>query len=79
MKKGLFFVEKKSQKQQIVVSKLSVLGGIIPKFTEGYGCCNWMSELLYCQCGKKLGIMDLDCHQPEYIKFNEKYVRRNYK
>lgn len=67
------------QKPMIVVGKKSVAKGVIPKFKQGYGCCNYsLGEPLYCDCGVELGDMHLDCYEDEYVAFNSGKVDRCY-
>lgn len=65
---------------QIVVGQGSILNDIIPTFKSGHGCCNYsMGEVLYCECGNKLGGMYLDCYESKHINFIENNVVRFYK
>ncbi|AGN51504.1 hypothetical protein VPLG_00065 [Vibrio phage eugene 12A10] len=66
--------------QVIICSGESVLEGVIPKFKEGYGCCNYsMGHILTCSCGNTVGHMYLDCYESNTIHFIEKKIMRTYK
>lgn len=66
-------------KPSLVVSRNSILDGIIPKFKPGYGCCDYsMGETLSCSCGNTLGDMFLDCYEDGSVQFNTKNVDRHY-
>lgn len=64
---------------RIVVSRHSILDGIIPKFIDGGGCCDWsMGHPLKCSCGIMLGGMRLDCYESNSVHFNPRNVTRSY-
>jgi hypothetical protein len=66
-------------KPKIVVSKESILDGVIPPFNTGYGCCDYsLGEPLKCSCGVVLGGMYLDCYEDGCVKFDIKKVNRVY-
>lgn len=68
-----------NEKQELVVSELSIVEDVIPPFKRGYGCCNYsMGEPLSCSCGSILGEMYLDCYETGQIMFDTKKVTRCY-
>lgn len=36
---------------------------ILPEFKEGMGCCNHSCTGVHCECGLKVGHLELDCYQ----------------
>lgn len=67
----------KKEKSKIVVSKDSILEGVIPPNPTNC-CCNWSSKPLICKCGKQLGFMFLDCYEDGSVRFDLKSIDRVY-
>lgn len=71
---------RKKEPIQYTVSEKSILGGVIPPFKRGYGCCNYsMGEPLSCECGTILGSMHLDCYELGLVNLFSSAVDRVYK
>lgn len=74
-----YFQVVKASEKRIVVGERSFLGGVIPIFKSGHGCCNYnMGEDLFCKCGNLLGEMYLDCFEDGSVELREGAVRRCY-
>lgn len=69
----------KQTQRSVVVSEQSVLEGVVPKFVDGYGCCDWSGGMpLSCECGNHLGDMHLDCYEDGSVQFVSKNITRKY-
>lgn len=64
--------------EKILVNKNDLIEDIIPEFKEGFGCCDWSMEDLYCSCGNFLGEMNFDCYLLGTMDFKQKNIIRLY-
>lgn len=73
-----WYVDKWAQRQ-LNVNPKNVIGGIVPKYRSGMGCCNVAWEPVRCsECGTEVGLANLDCYQDESIVFYATRVNRRY-